>query len=100
MVCAPWFNTNTQKTLPRSLYEQLSTDGQHACRNIVADTDEVGPFANRKTNTACPSARVPACGRLNEPCAALSNRASSWACAAMENGTRGEDAPPQKLAKI
>ena len=50
--CAPWFNTNTQKTLPRSLYEQLSPDGQHACRNIVADTDEVGPFANRKANTA------------------------------------------------
>ena len=48
MVCAPWFNTNTQKALPRSLYEELSPEGQHACRYIVADSDEVGPFGNRE----------------------------------------------------
>jgi hypothetical protein len=48
MVCAPWFNTNTQKSLPRSQFETLSLEGQHACRYIVADTDEVGPFPNRE----------------------------------------------------
>jgi hypothetical protein len=50
VVCAPWFSGSTAghaeagRTLPRSVFDSLSKEGQHACRFIVAAGEAVGPF--------------------------------------------------------